>query len=676
VTQTVTLLGESFNINNRSAFTGSLDVTLFVTPATGYVATHYRVTNGTSLPVEWTAWSSSTLSHSLPPGIGDGLRNVKLQLRYGALEGGVLTRSIKVDRTAPTSPGVTIAGNAPYTTATAVTLDLSASDGTGAGVTHYQVSSDGGEYSAWTAMTANPTITLASSEGTRSVAVRFQDAVGNVSAAFSDDILLDLAVPTVEVLIASGAAYTFGSSVPLTITATDGNGAGVVGYRVSSTGNFGGGWGTYSEGATPYYPLPAGEGNKTLYVQVKDATGKISASAQDSITVDSTRPTAGLLINPDGSNQSDPVSGSAHVTLQIDAQDLESSLKEYSVSNTQTPGAWRPVTGTTMSLAIAHQLSAGDGLKTVYLWVRNNTGNLTATSTTVAVKSPRIVAMIRGDLSQADTDAVDAMASRLPVRASDFHLPLVFNPEAPTYAQVTALTAGLASERLVPIWSAQYVPTVLSHPDNAGAEYLVYDPECFDELDQDPCSENNYDAGGVVIPSTVECYFPSGGLQPMTLQAFHHQYCQYTDTLEDLRAALDTWNSAHGTDVKLALTPLLPDIEDTARLAAAASLVDLFNLQIPHTLDDYEVVVGTAIGAIREVNASATILLQLIPRMTNQKVNTQAGTNSIISAWKTVRQLQPGPDGVWLYYYPITDAGLTLASLMAQFYDAVRRPAP
>lgn len=111
-------------------------------------------------------------------------------VRYRALdnldhqESDVVT-GINVDSTGPTG-SIAINAGAVYTTSTAVTLNISASDVSG--VTLMRIKNSGGAYTAWESYAVTRAWTLPSGDGTKTVVIQFQDSLGNVSSEYSDDI--------------------------------------------------------------------------------------------------------------------------------------------------------------------------------------------------------------------------------------------------------------------------------------------------------------------------------------------------------------------------------------------------------------------------------------------------------------------------------------------------------
>jgi YD repeat-containing protein len=196
-----------------------------------------------------------------------------------------------------------ISSGAASTAATAVTLAIAGTDAVG--VTGYYASESAtaplAGATGWVAVTsttaysASVPFTLSAGDATKTVYVWFKDAVGNVSAAVSDPIILDTIAPvntTGANFISGGAASTPTTAVTLAIAATDA--VGVTGYYASesATAPLAGatGWvavtSTTSYAATVNFTLSTGNGTKTVYVWMKDAAGNVSSTGvSDTITL-------------------------------------------------------------------------------------------------------------------------------------------------------------------------------------------------------------------------------------------------------------------------------------------------------------------------------------------------------------------------------------------------------
>jgi hypothetical protein len=99
-------------------------------------------------------------------------------------------------------------------------------------------------------------------------------------------VVLDATVPRGSIVINGGGAYTTSTGVTLTLTSSDA-GSGVDQVRYSDDGL----WDTEpweNASATKPWTLPSGDGTKTVYYQIKDKAGLLSATYSDTIILDTT----------------------------------------------------------------------------------------------------------------------------------------------------------------------------------------------------------------------------------------------------------------------------------------------------------------------------------------------------------------------------------------------------
>jgi len=225
---------------------------------------------------------------------------------------------IKLDKTAPTG-SITINNNATYTTSTSATLKLTATDAT-SGVYQVRYSNYGvWDIEPWETPSPTKTWTLTSGEGTKTVYYQIKDNAGLVSETYSDTIILDTAPPTGSITINSGATCTTSTSVTLTLSATDA-GSGVAQMRFSHNNVTWTLWEAYS--TSKAWTLTTDDGTKTVYVQYRDNTGLISPPYQDTIILDTTKPTASA-----GTDQT--VNEDTLVTFDGSASQDENGIQSY-----------------------------------------------------------------------------------------------------------------------------------------------------------------------------------------------------------------------------------------------------------------------------------------------------------------------------------------------------------
>ena len=100
----------------------------------------------------------------------------------------------------------------------------------------------------------------------------------------------DTAAPSGTISVNSGNAFTNSTSVTLNLSATNPTaGDPVSDMRFSTDGTTFGAWVPFA--ATSPFTLPSGDGSKTVFVQYRNGAGAVSATASDSITLDTTKPT-------------------------------------------------------------------------------------------------------------------------------------------------------------------------------------------------------------------------------------------------------------------------------------------------------------------------------------------------------------------------------------------------
>lgn len=195
-----------------------------------------------------------------------------------------------------------------------------------------------------------------------------------------------------SILIDSGVGSTASQSVTLSLSALDDTG--VTAYYTSETdttpASDAGGWTAvasttnYSNNVT--FTLSSGDGVKTVYVWFKDAAGNVSASSQDSITLatgggDSSPPTGPSIVIDGGAGSTSTTS----VTLSLSASD-DTGVTGYFVSESASApsagdGGWNSVSSTTSYADdISFTLSSGDGTKTVYVWFKDDAGNVSTSA--------------------------------------------------------------------------------------------------------------------------------------------------------------------------------------------------------------------------------------------------------------------------------------------------------
>ncbi|MGV3640173.1 MAG: Ig-like domain-containing protein, partial [Adhaeribacter sp.] len=126
--------------------------------------------------------------------------------------------------------------------------------------------------------------TVVSAEGHYTLVVT--DVAGNFTTLSFD---IDKTAPTGTLVINSNAAQTNLIGVTLALTTADGLGSQTSHMRFSNDNSTWSAWEPYS--TSKAHTLLAGDGLKTVYLQLRDAVGNVSASISDQINLDQTLPT-------------------------------------------------------------------------------------------------------------------------------------------------------------------------------------------------------------------------------------------------------------------------------------------------------------------------------------------------------------------------------------------------
>ena len=246
------------------------------------------------------------------------------------------------DIVAPTSCSININSGAAYTTSTAVTLTLSATDFP-SGMSQMQFSNDGTNYSTPEAYATSKSYTLPDGDGLKTVYVKYKDVSGNWSAPVSDTITLDTSLPTGTIEINGDATYASSSPVTLTLSSAD-----AAQMQFNNENGIWSGWEAYNSSKS--WPLGDGDGVKIVYAQFKDAAGNISDTVSDSITLDTTAPSA-VTVTDEGAYTP---SMSELIANWSGASDAESGVSQYRYAIGTSPGGndvvdWTTIAGTTVT---------------------------------------------------------------------------------------------------------------------------------------------------------------------------------------------------------------------------------------------------------------------------------------------------------------------------------------
>ncbi len=364
----------SISIAGGAAYATSTAVTLNLTYAdTGSGPYQMQFQNESSA---WSGWQAVAATKAWTLTTGDGTKTVNYQVKDNA--GRISTTysdTIVLDTINPIA-SISVANGAAWTTSTAVTLNVSASDAT-SGVATTQASNDNATYTAVSGST--PSWTLTSANGTKTVWFRVTDAAGR-STTVSDTIGLDAVNPSGSIAINNGASTTASANVTLNVTSSDATSG--VATTAASNDNISF---TPVSGSAPAWTLTAGDGLKTVWYRVTDVAGR-STTVSDTITLntDTTAPNppsvpdldaasdSGISSTDDITNDTTPTfTGTAEagstVNLYVDGVFKGSTLADGS-------GAW---TVTTSALV--------DGIRSITATSTDASNNTSAPSAALPV---------------------------------------------------------------------------------------------------------------------------------------------------------------------------------------------------------------------------------------------------------------------------------------------------
>ena len=265
-----------------------------------------------------------------------------------------------------------------------VLITLTAQDNgwSGVAVTNYQV--DGAPLPP--GIYAGPF--LVAGQGAHTVTCWSEDKAGNIEdPAKTITVKIDSTAPTGTVKVNGDAPWTNSRAATLSLSASDGSGAGVAQMRFSNDANWSASsWQSYATSAS--WTLADGDGPKTVHAQFKDNAGNVSsASVSDAVGLDTTAPTT----TPDASPtpHADGWYGSA-VTVSLGAEDNPGGSN---VDRTM----YEIDDGAVQAYSAPVRLST-DGTHTVRYWSVDEAGNAETTkSLGVKIDQARPAVSVAGD---------------------------------------------------------------------------------------------------------------------------------------------------------------------------------------------------------------------------------------------------------------------------------------
>lgn len=217
--------------------------------------------------------------------------------------------NLTLDTLAPSGLAVHLNGDDIYTTTVTVQMTLDLTDGV---TTGYQMKIWGVEgvedegSATWETYAASKSITLPTGDGLKTVHVKVRDSVGNETAAATDSITLDTAVPTVTVTGPDNS----------TISEVEGFDKAVINFM-----------------------------SDIAFVEYKVCVVPATSSTQDAGTV---IPTTAGSINTSGTSDDEPYEADTNIKVTIDGTDLKTAssgdgVKIVKVFVRNAAGTWSTV---------------------------------------------------------------------------------------------------------------------------------------------------------------------------------------------------------------------------------------------------------------------------------------------------------------------------------------------
>jgi hypothetical protein len=294
------------------------------------------------------------ISWALTP--GDGTRTVYVQWRDSVGNWSAVTSDSIVVDTSPPTGSVQIQGGAAGTITRNVTLTLAATDA-GSGVTQMRIANTA-DFAGATVVPFATSVpwTLSAGDGSKTVYVKYLDALGNQSGPITDSITLDQTAPVPgTVQINGGAATATSTSATIAIAGSAGD---ATQARAANRADMVGAVSVPLSGSTSWTLAAGGDGIRTVYVQWRDALGNWSTAATDQIIIDTVAPTGSVAING-----GKPWTNTTAVTLSFPGTDTDVKWVRVGGSANLSAVAYQAYTP---GMTLPRTLSAGSGLKTVY----------------------------------------------------------------------------------------------------------------------------------------------------------------------------------------------------------------------------------------------------------------------------------------------------------------------
>jgi len=324
------------------------------------------------------SWVPYVASNPFTLSAGFGNKTIYVQLRNSFGDSSVVSDSIQYVDTPLVLNSASINAGAATTNNVAVNVGFNYT-GT---PTHYMLSESASFVGAeWIAFAENPAFNLSSGFGVKTVYVKLKNVAGETSAVSDAIELVDAnALYLNSISLDAGASETGSGTVAVTLNVT----GTPTQYRIGETADLSAlSWTNIPAGAINFM-LSAGYGNKTVYVQIRNATN-VSAVQNDSITVVQPVTLESIVINSGDASTSDRTVSIALVTIT-------GTPTHYKVGETSdlAGASWIAYTGT----PISYQITSATGAKTVYVQIKNSVSQSAIRSDGITLSAAAVKAVI------------------------------------------------------------------------------------------------------------------------------------------------------------------------------------------------------------------------------------------------------------------------------------------
>ena len=233
--------------------------------------------------ITWSAWEPFNNTRYFDIPVGDGEKSIYLKvLDYAGNIAKPVVDTIVLDTTPPRELAISINEGDLYTTSPHVDLKLHATDFL-SGVGDMTLSLDGIEWTSWEKFLNTRFLSLTNEEGKKLVYFNVRDNAGNTADPIFESIVLDTKPPySLSISINDGATDTNSTFVKLNVDARD-NTSGVDQISFSTDAENWTDWEPFSLDSS--ITLPPDDGEKIIYLRVKDHAGNIANPVSATISL-------------------------------------------------------------------------------------------------------------------------------------------------------------------------------------------------------------------------------------------------------------------------------------------------------------------------------------------------------------------------------------------------------